>query len=395
MSLSCEVADEVSIPQHAAWGAVLSMAFGVFGLITAEFLPVSLLTPIADSLQISEGQAGQTVTVTALLALLTSLFIGPLTRRTDRRVMMLSFSLLMVASCLMVALATNLPLLLAARVLLGIAIGGFWTLSTAIAMRLVPAKDVPRALSIVFSGVSLSTIIAAPLASYLGGLIGWRDIFMLAAALGVLGFIWQYFTLPSMPPKVAANAAGAFGLLRRSVMRWGMLTAAMIFSAHFAFFTYMRPFIETAVNHDLSQLSLILLAFGVSNFVGTLLAGVLLSRHIALTLSGAALLMAIIALVLTQVGDMAGFLAVGVAFWGLTFGVIPPGWSTWIARVVPDEAEAGGGLLVASIQSAISVGAAAGGWLYDGQGAVGLFWGSGIMMLLAAFFLYSRVRQSG
>ncbi|HAB73463.1 MAG TPA: MFS transporter, partial [Pantoea sp.] len=186
MSLSTEVADEVSVPARPAWGAVFAMAFGVFGLITAEFLPVSLLTPIAASLQVSEGQAGQTVTVTALVALLTSLVVGSVTRRLDRRVVMLAFTLLLVASALLVALASNLTLILLARVLLGMAIGGFWTLSTAITMRLVPSDQVPRALSIVFSGISLATIIAAPLGSYLGGLIGWRNIFMLTAGLGVL-----------------------------------------------------------------------------------------------------------------------------------------------------------------------------------------------------------------
>lgn len=164
MSLNTEVADEVSIPTHPAWGAVFAMSFGVFSLITAEFLPISLLTPIARSLNVSEGLAGQTVTVTALIALLTSLTVGSLVRRIDRRVVMLAFSLLLIVSALMVALAANLTVILLARVLLGVAIGGFWTLSTAITMRLVPADQVPRALSIVFSGISLATIIATPLA---------------------------------------------------------------------------------------------------------------------------------------------------------------------------------------------------------------------------------------
>ncbi|MEN2429021.1 MFS transporter, partial [Chromobacterium vaccinii] len=112
-------------------------------------------------------------------------------------------------------------LILLARVLLGMAIGGFWTLSTAITMRLVPSDQVPRALSIVFSGISLATIIAAPLGSYLGGLIGWRNIFMLTAGLGVLALIWQSFTLPAMPPENKARGGGVLDLLRSGLMRWG------------------------------------------------------------------------------------------------------------------------------------------------------------------------------
>ncbi|RPE04686.1 MFS transporter [Candidatus Pantoea deserta] len=395
MSLSTEVADEVSVPARPAWGAVFSMAFGVFGLITAEFLPVSLLTPIASSLQVSEGQAGQTVTVTALVALLTSLVVGSVTRRLDRRVVMLAFTLLLVASALLVALAGNLTLILLARVLLGMAIGGFWTLSTAITMRLVPSDQVPRALSIVFSGISLATIIAAPLGSYLGGLIGWRNIFLLTAGLGVLALIWQSFTLPAMPPENKARSGGVLDLLRSGLMRWGMLAVIMMFTGHFAFFTYLRPFLESSAQLNLNQLSLVLLAFGVANFFGTSLAGYLVTRSVSLTLSGMALVMSATALLLVSFADVSWTVGAGVALWGLAFGSMPTGWSTWISRAVPDDAESGGGLLVATIQLAITAGAAAGGWMFDLQGAGGVFLASGVLMLLAALTIFTRVRHHG
>ncbi|MDU6387186.1 MULTISPECIES: MFS transporter [unclassified Pantoea] len=395
MSLSTEVADEVSVPARPAWGAVFAMAFGVFGLITAEFLPVSLLTPIAASLQVSEGQAGQTVTVTALVALLTSLVVGSVTRRLDRRVVMLAFTLLLVASALLVALASNLTLILLARVLLGMAIGGFWTLSTAITMRLVPSDQVPRALSIVFSGISLATIIAAPLGSYLGGLIGWRNIFMLTAGLGVLALIWQSFTLPAMPPENKARSGGVLDLLRSGLMRWGMLAVIMMFTGHFAFFTYLRPFLESSAQLNLNQLSLVLLAFGVANFFGTSLAGYLVTRSVSLTLSAMALVMSATALLLVSFVDVSWLVAAGVALWGLAFGSMPTGWSTWISRAVPDDAESGGGLLVATIQLAITAGAAAGGWMFDLQGAGGVFLASGVLMLLASLTIFTRVRHHG
>ncbi|WP_312838062.1 MFS transporter [Pantoea piersonii] len=395
MSLSTEVADEVSVPARPAWSAVFSMAFGVFGLITAEFLPVSLLTPIAVSLQVSEGQAGQTVTVTALVALLTSLVVGSVTRRLDRRVVMLAFMLLLVASALLVALASNLTLILLARVLLGMAIGGFWTLSTAITMRLVPSAQVPRALSIVFSGISLATIIAAPLGSYLGGLIGWRNIFMLTAGLGVLALIWQCFTLPAMPPENKARSGGVLDLLRSGLMRWGMLAVIMMFTGHFAFFTYLRPFLESSAQLSLNQLSLVLLAFGVANFFGTSLAGYLVTRSVSLTLSVMALVMSATALLLVSFAEVSWLVAAGVALWGLAFGSMPTGWSTWISRAVPDDAESGGGLLVATIQLAITAGAAAGGWMFDLQGAGGVFLASGVLMLLASITIFTQVRHHG
>jgi len=395
MSLESELTTARVAAEKPAWGAVFAMAFGVFGLITAEFLPVSLLTPIAASLQVSEGQAGQTVTVTALVALLTSLVIGTLTRRFDRRLVMLAFTLLLIASALLVAVADSLPMIMLARVLLGMAIGGFWTLSTAITMRLVPPEQVPRALSIVFSGISLATIIAAPLGSYLGDVIGWRNIFFMTGLLGVLALLWQCFTLPAMPPENRTQSGGVLDLLRQGVMRWGMLAVILMFTGHFAFFTYLRPYLEGSAQLNVNQLSLALLAFGVANFFGTSLAGVLVTRSLSLTLTGMALLMSVTAVVLSAMAQLPWLVGAGVALWGLAFGSMPTGWSAWISRAVPDDAESGGGLLVATIQLAITAGAAAGGWMFDLQGAGGVFMASGVMMLLAAITIYTRVRQHG
>lgn len=379
--------------QKPAWGAVFAMSFGVFGLITAEFLPVSLLTPIADSLQVTEGQAGQTVTVTALMALFTSLVISLATRRIDRRWVLLGFSLILVASNLLVAFADNLHVILAGRLLLGIAIGGFWTLSTATAMRLVPADQVPKALSIIFSGVSLATIIATPLGSFLGDIIGWRKIFLLTALLGGLAFIWQFFSLPAMPADREKRHGSMLSVLMRPGMRWGMVAIIMLFTGHFAFFTYLRPFLETVAQVNVHALSLILLAFGVANFVGTSLAGYLLMRNLHLTLGGTTLLMGIMAILLAVFGHNSLLDGLCIALWGMAFGAIPVGWSTWITRTVPDEAETGGGLLVATIQLAITVGAAAGGWVFDANGARGVFFASSVLILLASMTIFTRLRQ--
>ncbi len=166
---SCIAADASLSSAKPAWRAVYALALGVFGLIVAEFLPASLLTPMASSLGVSEGMAGQAVTATALVALVTGLLIAPATRNIDRRWVLMFFSILQIVSSLMVAFADSLAFLLLGRLLLGIAIGGFWAMSTATAMRLVPAAHVPKALAIIFSAVSVATVVAAPLGSYLGG----------------------------------------------------------------------------------------------------------------------------------------------------------------------------------------------------------------------------------
>ena len=99
-------------PTSAAWMAVFSLAMGVFGLLTAEYLPASLLTPMAAALSVSEALAGQAVTVTAVVALFAGLLVPGLTRGIDRRVVLLGFSTLMIASNLLVALSSSMWVLL-------------------------------------------------------------------------------------------------------------------------------------------------------------------------------------------------------------------------------------------------------------------------------------------
>lgn len=158
--------------EPARWAAVFSLFMGVTSLIAAEFIPISLLTPMARELTITEGMAGQTVTAVGIFAVITSLLLFPLTKGINRRYILLSFSLLLILSNLLVAMAASYPLLLIGRGILGICVGGFWSMASAVTLQLVPAKDVPRALSIVYAGVSVATILSLPLASYLGQLIG-------------------------------------------------------------------------------------------------------------------------------------------------------------------------------------------------------------------------------
>ncbi|MBN7800262.1 MFS transporter [Algoriphagus aestuariicola] len=179
---------EEEIPMKAFWKAIWAIALGVASLIIAEFLPVSLLTPLANDLGITEGLAGQTISATADAALISSCLITPITRRLDRRWVLLSFCVLQIVSCLIVYFSPNFPLLLIGRVLLGIGIGGFWAMSAATAMRLVPAESIPKALSIIFGAVSIATVIAAPMGSFLGAHMSWRYVFLITGGMGLIAF---------------------------------------------------------------------------------------------------------------------------------------------------------------------------------------------------------------
>jgi len=379
-------------PASAAWLAVFSLAMGVFGLLTAEYLPASLLTPMATDLGVSEALAGQAVTVTAVVALFAGLLVPRLTRNLDRRVVLLSFTLLMIVSNLLVALSSSLTIVLIMRILLGIALGGFWSMAAAVAMRLVPEKRVPRALSIIFSGIAVGTVVAVPLGSYLGGLYGWRSAFVAAAAVGVITLAFQWCALPKMAALKLIKTASVLELLRRPGISMGMFGCVLAHTGQYALFTYIRPALESVVQIDVNGLALMLLGFGIANFAGTLLAGWVIERSLRATLIIMPSLVGIAALAMILLPIEATGLMLLVALWGLAFGGIPVAWSNWVARSLPDQAESAGGMVVAAVQSSIAAGAALGGLVFGFSGVSGVFMISGIVMLLAALVIALRVK---
>jgi len=366
------------------WGAVFALTLCVAALIASEFLPVSLLTPLATDLHMTEGRAGQAIAVSGLFAVATSLLIAAATRGIDRRVVLLSMALLMVLSGLMVALAPNTVVFMAGRALLGVVIGGFWSLSTATVMRLVPQRDVPRALGLLNGGNALATTIAAPLGSFLGQYIGWRGAFFAVVPLALLTLGWLFVSLPAMPSDRHSQGGTVFRVLRRQHVPFGMLSVMLLFFGQFALFTYLRPFLETVTRVNVSTLSLLLLISGAAGLLGTALIGKVLRTRLYSVLIALPLAMAVIAVAFILFGRSPVLVGVLLAGWGLIGTAAPVGWSTWMSRVLPDDAEAGGGLMVAVIQLAITLGATAGGLIYDLSGYRSTFGLSALALCVSA-----------
>jgi predicted MFS family arabinose efflux permease len=344
---------------------------GVFGLVTAEFLPASLLTPIAADLKISDGAAGQAVTATAVIGAVAGIATAIVTRKLDRRLVMWSLTILLILSSLMAAAANGLAMLLGARLLLGVGLGGFWSMAAATAMRLVPMDQMPRAMAIIFTGVSVATVSAAPVGAYLGDLIGWRAVFVLSAAVGGLTLLAQVLTLPRLPPLATPSLRTLGELLGRPAVRLVLFSVLVIISGHFAGFTYVRPFLEQVPLLEVEAISLVLLAYGVGGFFGNLAGGAVVARSVKAAVVVGALAIGVAALAMAFAGTSLAVSAAAVAAWGFFFGFLPVGIQTWTVRVAADQAEAAGGLLVAAFQVAIAGGAVLGGLLVDHLGALG------------------------
>jgi len=375
----------------ASWGAVFALSLGAFALVASEFMPVSLLTPIASELRVTEGQAGQAIAVSGAFAVLTSLFIASWAGRLDRKILLLALTGLMVVSGTIVAVAPNYVTFMAGRALIGVAIGGFWSMSAATAMRLVPEAQVPRALAILNGGNALATVVAAPLGSFLGGLIGWRGAFFCVVPVALVVLAWQMMSLP--PMQAGERAAGSvFRLLRRPVVVLGMAAVSLFFMGQFALFTYLRPFLETVGHVSVPTLSMMLLIVGVAGFIGTVLIGGLLKNGLYATLTVIPVLMAVIAVALVAFGGGVVATAILLGLWGLFATSAPVGWWTWLARTLPEDAEAGGGLMVAVVQLAITLGAVVGGLLFDFSGYRATFGISAVLLLVAAFLAVLTAR---
>jgi DHA1 family purine ribonucleoside efflux pump-like MFS transporter len=376
-----------------AWAGVFSLALGVFGLVTAEFLPASLLTPIAADLGVSVGAAGQTVTATAVIGIVAGLATPIVTGRLDRRLVMWSLTFLLIVSSLLAAMASDLVVLLAARLLLGIGLGGFWSMAAAMAIRLVPAHRIARAMSLIFTGVSVATVSAAPVGAYLGGLLGWRTVFALSAAIGVVALAVQMLTLPRLPPQAVPSFRTLFELLRRPSIRLVLATVLLAISGHFAGFTYVRPYLEHVPVLSLEMISLVLFAYGIGGFFGNFAGAAMLERSVKGSVVVGALLIAATALVLVLFGASVPVAAVAVAVWGFAFGVIPVSVQTWVVRAAPDQAEGAGGLIVAAFQVAIASGAVLGGLLVDNLGPAGAIAYCGLAAVLAAVLVAGSMRK--
>lgn len=390
MSSPLEKQEHVEPPAY--WSGVFAMTLCVFALIASEFMPVSLLTPIAADLKITEGMAGQGIAISGAFAVMTSLTISRLAGSINRKTLLLILTAIMAVSGAIVALAQSYTIYTIGRALIGMVIGGFWSMSAAMAMRLVPSAQVPRALAIFNSGNALAMVIAAPLGSYLGSIIGWRGTFFSLVPVALLAFIWQWISLPSMQvtSEPTEKRPSIVGLLRNPVVMIGMLAVSLFFMGQFSLYTYVRPFLETITQVNISTLSLILLGIGVMGFIGTSVINTFLKRGFYITLITIPIMMAVIAISLIFFGTWPIVVAVLLGIWGFLGTAAPVGWWSWLARTLPNDAEAGGGLMVAVVQLAIALGSTLGGVLFDHSGYQATFAVSAIILVISAI-LTSRL----
>ncbi|CDY77057.1 Sugar efflux transporter B [Caballeronia glathei] len=350
------------------WLAVGAVTIGAFAFVTTEFLPVGLLPHVARELNVLPGTAGLMVTTPGVIAAISApgLMLGA--GRMDRRFVFLFLTALLLASNLLSAFAPNFTVMLMGRALLGAALGGFWTLATSAAARLVQPRDAAKAMAMILTGVTCATVIGVPLGTFIAGLASWRWSFLATGGLVGVALVAQLFLVPSLPSGVALRFSDLSSLVRRSHPRRSLLMVALVFGAHFSSYTYITPFLLHDANFDMSTITWLLLGFGIIGFVSNFVASATVVRNLRPSVAAMVSLL-MFALVLMPVlrHSQFGVIAVVLA-WGISFGALPLCFSVWIQRATPDQPEAGSALFVSIIQVAIAVGSSVGGAVVDHVG---------------------------
>lgn len=349
------------------------MFLGSFSLVTAEFLPPGVLTTVATDLRVPEGVVGLAVSATALTALLAALGLGSLFPRTDRRTLLVILTAGAAVSNIAVAVAPNIGLLLIARLLLGVAVGGYWSMALVIASQLVPAARLGRAMMIVNAGTTVATVAGVPLGVLLSTFAGWRVVFVVAAGLTVVAAVAVRLVLPPIAPAPGVGLAAMAGALRVPGVVLGLAGVVTVIGGHFAGYTYVRPALAELLGAGTAVIPVLLALFGIGGLVGNFVLGALADRRLGVLLPAVPAVIGLSLLAIIASGAVPPLGYVAVVLWGAAFGGILNLVQVWVSRLLPDRVEAGSGLVVAGFQLAIILGSAVGGRGVDGIGTVATY----------------------
>lgn len=353
-------------PRARGGPAVASVALAALVLVGSELLPVGLLPGLAASLHVSVGTAGLLVVVPGLVAAVTAPLAPILARDWDRRTVLIAVTALIVLADAVTAATERLAVVIAGRVLLGVAVGAFWTLGVGVVHRLVPAAVADRATSTVTAGVSIGSVLSLPLGALIGD--AWRPAFAGGAAIALVALVAQLRALPPIPAMASVRVGTLAAFVRNRWARAVVVVTFLLFVGNFSAATYVVPYLRDGAGLPAAAVSAIALAYGVAGVAGNFAAGFTAGRSLGGTLRVAAVALAA-ALGLAVLAVSAEPVAVAaVILWGAAFGAVPLCLQTWIIRGAGAEVEAGLAVFMSTTQIALALGSLAGGLLVDGRG---------------------------
>lgn len=364
------------------WTGLIALAAATFLSVTSEMIPTGLLPDMSASLGVSEAQIGLLVTVFAFTVVVTSTPLTALTRRWPRHGLLIGILVVLGVSNGLTAIAPSYEFVVGSRILGGVAHGMFWSIVGAYAGHLVPKEQIGRAVSITLGGGTLAFVLGVPLGTFAGHVFGWRLSFGLLAVLMAVGavVIWKFL------PAVRREEDGADAHRRdrsapkvrdRSIPAVVMvcLIAAVTMVGHYAFYTFVVPFLTGPMGVPAGNVGALLFVYGIAGAGGLLLAGSVLGPRpqfgliVTLLVTGASV--AALAVVAAQpVAALVAFL-----LWGLAFGALPPLLQTRLLHTSsPAFRDTASALYTTSFNIGIGGGALVGSLIFDAGGLMVLPW---------------------
>lgn len=356
------------------WLAIIAIALGAFSISLAEFLPVGLLSEISRSFDVSEGIAGITVTSTSILAALA----GPISTiaigRLDRRVVVLGLSLLLIVSNILAMITTHFFVLVIARIILGLSVGGFWAVTMTAQTKLVPPEKVAKASSIVLGGFGIGTVISVPLASFVATHFDLRIAFTVGCILAVVVFIIQLILLPRIPMEQGVRGKDYLALLKMKKVITVFVISILTVGGQFAAYTYITPFFQQVTGIGPNLLSAILLVYGIVSFLSNFAAGFIAGRSLKGLLVGTVVIFLISLLGISLFGHNDVISIIAFLIWAVAWGMAPLGLQLLVLSTARHAIDALSPIYVGIYQLSVSLGALMGGLVVDTTNVTGAMW---------------------
>jgi len=342
--------------------ALYALTIGAFGIGTTEFVIMGLLLQLSADLQVSVPTAGLLISGYALGVFVGAPLLTALLSSVPRKSALLALMALFTVGNLVCALAPNYAVLMAARVLTSLAHGTFFGVGAVVATSVVPADRKAAALSTMFTGLTMATLLGVPAGSWLGLHFGWRATFWAVCAIGLVAMavIALFVSAREAGCGSSASLREELGVLKRPQVVLGLAATVFGIAGVFAVFTYVQPMLTQVTGFGEGSVSVILLVFGVGMILGNILGGRLTDRAPVRMLLGS---LAVLATVLVLMGFAMGHRVTAVLFVGLlgagAFATVAP-----LQLRVLNMAHGTGQSMASSLNiAAFNLGNALGAWL--------------------------------
>ncbi|MGK3191114.1 sugar transporter [Enterobacter soli] len=373
-----------TVSRKVAWLRVVTLAIAAFIFNTTEFVPVGLLSDIAESFQMETAQVGIMLTIYAWVVGMMSLPFMLLTSQMERRKLLIGLFALFIASHVLSFMAWNFTVLVISRIGIAFAHAVFWSITASLAIRLAPAGKRAQALSLIATGTALAMVLGLPIGRVVGQYFGWRTTFFAIGVGALVTLLCLIKLLPKMPSEHSGSLKSLPLLFRRPALMSIYLLTVVVVTAHYTAYSYIEPFVQTVAGFSANFATVLLLILGGAGIIGSVLFGKLGNQHASLLVSGAIGLLLACLLLLMPAANSEMHLAVLSVFWGVAIMIIGLGMQVKVLALAPDATDVAMALFSGIFNIGIGAGALVGNQisLHFSMASIGYI---GAIPALAAF----------